>query len=352
MRTWAALVLASVPLGAQSFAVDACRADGEIRKASRAASLYSSRVEERYGEAIASREWMLVMGALDQDIDVVFSQIATGGSADYKRIEAEFRRELDAMLTGLPQALAVPLSQRAANLLPLEINKFMPSTSAAGRWRILQTRLNGVGFFVDGPGLAQDEVEALCWAGRSVSRVLNGVNFETLPGALKTITNLHREWERYRWNGPLQLFHELALNRGLRGIAGSKGDARFHPPSFDLIALHPFAGIEVARNAGSIKHFESLAVEVAGGTLWFADWTQFLSGSFVLAYDETGRRGMGPLVRLSNYATAGLVARTDVAGNSRTTLLLTVDALRVLNSDASAKASMQVRGIVGRLLTK
>lgn len=348
----AALALASPPIGAQSFAADACAADGKLRKASAAASLYPSQVEERYGEALASREWMTVMGALDQDIDTVFGRIANGGSADYKRIEAAFRQALDTMLTGLPQALAVPLSQRAAKLQPLEINQFMPSMSGAGRWRLLQTQSNGVGLFVDGPGLAQDEVEALCWAGRSVSRVLNGVNFETLPGALTTITNLQREWERYRWNGPLQLFHELALNRGLRAIVRPKGDARFHPPSFDLIALHPFAGIEVARNGGSIKHIQSLAVEMAGGTLWFADWTQFLSASFVLAYDETGRRGMGPLVRVSKYATAGLVVRDDAAGKSRATLLLTVDALRVLNSDASAKASMQVRGIVGRLLTK
>jgi hypothetical protein len=337
-RAIAALAFASLPLGAQGFAADACGMDGKLRKESRAASLYPSQVEERYGEPIASREWMTVMGALEQDIGGVFGQIATGGSADYKRIEAAFRQSLTTMLTGLPEALAVPLSQRAAKLQPLEINQFMPSMSGAGRWRILQTRANGVGMFVD--GLAQDEVESLCWAGRSVSRVLNGVNFETLPGALATITNLHREWERYRWNGPLQLFHELALNRGLRAVVGPKGDARFNPPSFDLIALHPFAGIEVARNGGSIRHVESLAIEMGGGTIWFADWTQFVSASFVLAYDDAGRRGIGPLVRVSKYATAGFVVRDDVAGKSRTTLLLTVDALRVLNSDASAKASM------------
>lgn len=344
-----ALVLLAFPVRAQVEA--ACRRDGPARADSRAIRLHPDRVEARYAELIADRQWMPVLSAIDQDAGATLDSLSRDGTPAFIAAQRRLRESLRLMLDSFPRALAVQLSARAVELQRLEINQFEPSMSASGQWRLLQTRTSGLGLPLTAD-LRADEVEALCWSARSVSRILNGVNYETLPGALEHIVNLAREWERYRWNGPVQLVHELVLNRVVRAVVPAKGDATYHPPRFDLVALHPFAGVELSRQGGSIRQGESFAVETGGFTIWMKDWKQFIGASWVLAYDSDGRIGRGPLVRVSKYATAGLLSRKDASGTARKSLLLTIDVLRIFKPDAAAELNAQTRGVVGELLSK
>lgn len=345
----AGLLLCATRLQAQ---VDqACKRDGPPRAESRAIRLHPDRVEERYGELIASRQWMPVLNALEQDTRLILDSLSGGGTPAFVAAQGLMHAAVVQLLDSLPKALDVSLATRAGVLQRLEINKFEPSVGGSGQWRLLQSRAQGLGIPL-GSDLRPDEVEALCWSGRSVSRILNGVNYETLPGALAHIVTLGREWERYRWNGPVQLLHELALNRVLRTVVRPTGDARYHPPKVDLVAIHPFAGVELVRENGSIKQGESFALETGGFTVWFNEWKQFVGASWVLAYDADGRIGRGPLVRVSKYATAGVLFRKDAGGTSRKSLLLTVDVLRIFKPDAAAGLAAQTRGIVGELVAK
>ena len=72
----------------------------------------------------------------------------------------------------------------------------------------------------------------------------------------------------------------------------------------------------------------------------------------MLAYDTDGRTGYGALVRLGGYVTAGFVNRDDAAGKSRTSLLVNLDALRLLKPDALPQAVRQAQSIAGEVLDR
>ena len=73
--------------------------------------------------------------------------------------------------------------------------------------------------------------------------------------------------------------------------------------------------------------------------------------SWVLAWDSNGQIGRGPLVHVSGYVAAGALWRRDALGKRRGSLVLSIDALRVLNPDEVAQAHRQARGIAGKLLS-
>ena len=119
----------------------------------------------------------------------------------------------------------------------------------------------------------------------------------------------------------------------------------------DLIALHPFAGIELQRQGESFDRTQSLALETGGFTVWFNDWRRHLGVSWVLAWDSDGRIGRGPLVHVSGYVAAGALWRRDALGKRRGSLVISLDALSLLNPDEVAQAHRQARGIAGKLLS-
>jgi hypothetical protein len=144
----------------------------------------------------------------------------------------------------------------------------------------------------------------------------------------------------------------MLLNRVKRLVVRPKGSSRFNPPHLDLVAAHPFAGIELVRTDGGVKRGESIAAELGGATLWINDWKQHVGATWVLAYDSDGRIGRGPLVRLGGYVTAGVLSRKDAGGKSRKSLLINIDALRLLKPDAVPQAVRQAQSIAGEVLDR
>lgn len=325
------------------------RVDFGPRRGSPVSHLHPSRVTDRYATAIASRDWLAAFGGLEQDIDTTLARLAVNGAEPFRRVSGELREAIDSTLAALYPILDLPISQRARALQPLGIRRFEP-VLADTDWEILPSR-EGEGVLIPRDSIVPAEFEAICWASRSFGRLLGGVNDETIPAARARITALAAQWERYRDDGPMQLPHELALNRLWRARFGGRSEARYAPPRVDLIVLHPFAGIEVARRGGSLGRTESLAIETGGFTVWFDDWRRHLGVSWVLAWDAAGGIGRGPLVHVSGYVAAGALWRRDAVGKRRGSLVVSIDALRVLNPDEIAQAHRQARGIAGKLLS-
>jgi len=343
-----AMAVAPLATNAQVIAT-ACNAGGP-RAGSAAEALHPDRVLERFASPIANREWMPVLRSVQQDVRRTFADLTgTAPTPAFTALRATFESALAAVLDSLPAILDVDLSRRAARLQGSAFRQFEPFPDMNGDWRILQVDPpRPIGEIVD-PSLKPDEAEAICWAGRSVSHLLGGVNFETVPGALARITALARAWEGYRFNGPSQLLHELVASSTLHALFPATGRRNFEPPRVDLVLIHPFAGVELARRDSTIRESESLAIELGGVTAWFGQWTHYVGVSWVIAYDGSGSIGRGPLLHASRFATAGVLFRKDDVGVRRKSLLLTVDLLKFLRSDETRLATQQLRAIAGRL---
>jgi hypothetical protein len=313
-------------------------------------AVHPDRLRERFGRSITAHDWATVFAGYTAVIDTTLNDLGSGAAFDSLR--RAFENAADSMAVGLARALQHPTSELAAALADLEINQFRPVTNLDGNLIILQSNRRPLGVALDSTRLTGDQLQVICWSGWSLHRLLANVNFETIPGALARVEAQERRWERYRTQGPMQLPHEMTLNRLRRLLFPPRGSARFNPPRFDVVAVHPFAGIELVRTDNGVARSESVAAELGGATLWINDWKQHIGASWVLAYDSDGRIGRGPLFRLGGYATAGVLSRKDASGKSRKSLLIDIDALRLLKPDAVPQAVRQAQSIAGEVLDR
>ena len=312
-------------------------------------AVHPDRLRERFARSIAAHDWATAFAGYSAVIDTTLARL-DGGAGDFTAMRRQFQSAADTVAVGLARALQRPQSELAGALAELEINQFRPVTNVNGDLVILQSNRIPLGVTLDSTRLSGEQLEAVCWSGWSLHRLLSNVNFETIPGALARVEAQERRWERYRTNGPMQLPHEMLLNRSLRLVNPPRGSSRFNPPRFDFVVVHPFAGVELVRTDDGVAPGHSFAAELGGGTLWIRDWKQHIGASWVIAYDQSGRIGRGPLVRLGGYATAGVLNRKDAGGKSRTSLLINIDALRLLKPDVGPQAVRQAQSIAGEVL--
>jgi len=327
----------------------------EPRKGSRVADLHPSRIAERYAESISGKRWLVVFGRLKADIDTAFAGLsqAAGATPAFQSLQGQLRQVIDSIDNQLLPIFEAPLSRRPVLVDSLEIGQFEPFQPPTGGGFVILGRDTPprapVRLVTD--SLRLTEYEALCWASRSQAKLLSAFNYEAAPIGNAMIDRLAREWQSYREDGPVQLPHEMLVNRGLRALFVRKKEQRYHPSRFDLVLVHPFAGFEVARRGnGEFDKHEAYAAELGGFTLWTSGWTKHFGASWLLAYDPDGRVGQGPLVRVSGYFTAGLVFRNDSSGVRRKSLLVTMDLLRFLRLDTADMALRQARGVAEALV--
>ena len=105
---------------------------------------------------------------------------------------------------------------------------------------------------------------------------------------------------------------------------------------------------------GYVSERSLKAMIAAGGkpfTELYDDWRRHLGVSWVLAWDSDGRIGRGPLLHVSGYVAAGALWRRDALGKRRGSLVISLDALSLLNPDEIAQAHRQAHGIAGKLLS-
>lgn len=351
-----AVVLATVTFAAASSPAAPGRCDDPWGNppgfTEKARAVHPDRLRERFARSINARDWATAFAGYTAVIDTTLARLDGSGAGDFAQLRRELQTIADSMAIALARAMQRPPTELAGALSELEINRFRPVTNLNGDLVILQSNARPLGIPLDSTRLSADQFEAVCWSGWSLHRLLSNVNFETIPGALVRIEAQERRWERYRTNGPMQLPHEMVLNRVRRWVLPPRGSSRFNPPRLDLVAVHPFAGIELVRTDGGVARSESVAAELGGFTYWINDWKQHLGATWVLAYDADGRIGRGPLVRLGGYATGGVLTRKDAGGKKRTSLLITIDALRLLKPDVVPQATRQAQSIAGEALDR
>ena len=79
---------------------------------------------------------------------------------------------------------------------------------------------------------------------------------------------------------------------------------------------------------------------------------------FALSYNmQMGQAGLlsfghAVFFGLGGYATAGVLSRKDAGGKSRKSLLINVDALRLLKPDAAPQAVRQLQSLAGEVLNR
>jgi len=307
-------------------------------------------LRERFAVSVVQHAWPTVVAGYGAQIDSALMSPGPGTSTAFAKARDAFRPALRQVTTEMLQVLLLPNSAWAERLASIEINQFRPQNNARNELTFLQSSSNAFGTPIDTAAMSIDERRIICWSSWSMNRLLQNINFETIPGALINIEAQTRRWERYRTDGPMQLPHELVVNRLKRAVVPATGSNRFNPPRWDLVAVHPFAAVEMTRVDGRFRRSESLAVELVGATLWINDWRQHIGGSFVMAYDADGRLGRGVVARAGGYATAGVLQRRAADGISRTSVLLVIDALRLLKPDAATQALRQTQGVAGEIL--
>jgi len=295
----------------------------------------------KFAERIVAKDWLAVIDGYGEAIDVGLRGRARG-SAEANALRDSLTLAVDRLLLEARNAVQRPKRTWAAALNPLDINQTRP-TFSGGRLVMLETASRPRGVAV--PTAAEDstEVDALCWTAWSVYQLLHAINFETVPDAVLRVEATAARWDRYEARGPLQLPHELALNRVVRAL-NLTGGGRYDPPTFELIFGHPFAGFELRRADGAVLQQATAAAHVGGFTLWLADRKFPLSVTWVAsaAQDVVGQ---GPVVRLGELGSVGYIDRKPPGAPSFRSFALQLDALAFLLDDERAKKVLSLVGL-------
>jgi hypothetical protein len=147
-----------------------------------------------------------------------------------------------------------------------------------------------------------DAFEAAKLTLRTAALVERAFTFQTLPvleEARQEAARRNRMWHAYFDDARVQLPHELALNSYLYRQAAKKDAGFAETPRYQVIFLHPSAGLQYIRSADAGSRFEpALLLEIAGinGWKWKDDGSMStaLGASLVWTYsDRAGTSGSG-----------------------------------------------------------
>jgi hypothetical protein len=313
-----------------------------------AAPVHPDRLRAQYAPAIVARDWATVVTGYEGTVELTLKAMPSPSPAFQAARDSILAAQRVARLEML-EWIGKPVRARQGVLTGNTVNQFRPLV-LQGRLVFLQDTGHVRGVPIDTAGMRASEVEAVCWSSWALYRLAGMVNYETVPAALARVEAQTRRWERYQAKGPLQLPHELVVNRLLRGLKGSTSRTQFQPPRWDVVLAHPFAGVELRRAGDGVARTETVALEAGGVTLWFSDWKRYVGASYVMSSTAAGDLGHGALLKLGGLATAGVINRKDNAGKSGTVLLVQLDALRLLANDNNAKRVLGLFGISGEAL--
>lgn len=320
-----------------------------VRPTGPAAAVHPARLRAQYAEAIVARDWATAITGYTGSVELTLGALPNPSPAFVALRDSIVSAQRTARLEMLA-LVDRPVRERQGVLTGDVVNQFRPLLVPGGTIAVLQNSTRFRGVPIDTTALRPHEVNAICWSSWALYRLAGAVNYESVPTALARVEAQTQRWERYRTKGPLQLPHELIVNRALRGLKDKGPSASFTPPRWDLVALHPFAGVELRRAGNGVARSETVALEAGGFTLWFNDWKRYLGASYVVSSTAAGEVGHGALLRLGGLATAGVVQRRDESGARSTMLLVQLDALRLLANDNNAKRVLGLLGVSGEAL--
>ena len=331
-------------------AATACADEPGARGRGVAATVHPEALRARYAAAIVARDWEHAIrgyvGTIDSTVRAVTAVNATPAPTSVAFLEA-YRAALAPLADATVDAVRAPRRDWARLLGDAEINQMRPVLDG-GRVVVMQ-RSTGFELEIPVDALRADERDVVCWSAWSLYRLFGTINFETVPAAFARVEATSRRWQRYQQGGPLQLPHELLLNRLARPLVGG---GPYDPPRVALAVLHPFAGLELRRSGGGWVQRQGAAVHLAGVTVWLGDWRTHVGASWIAAADGDGVVGQGALVRLGDLVHVGFLDRPVAGGPRQRSALFQLDVLRLIASDARAKQGLAALGISGEIFTQ
>jgi hypothetical protein len=350
LRLGGFLALLGTPAAAQNDPSRACTHVPDSPGGGAAARVHPTTLSERYAREIAARDWTTAIRGYGATIVSTLGDTLEPGkapSAAYAPVARALRSQATALVNATAAVVSGPRANWAQGLGDAELNQVRPVLDD-GRVLLMQ-RSTGAQVVVPVESLRVEEREALCWSAWSLYRLLQTVNFETVPAALARVEATAGRWTRYQNGGPLQLPHELLLNRLVRPVIGSIGSGRYDPPRFTLTAAHPFAGVELRRTGEGWDNDQGAAVHLTGFTVWFGDWKTNVGASWIAAASGDGKIGQGALLRIGDLVSFGFIDRRRADGQMQRSAIFQLDALRLIASDARAKTRLAALGISGEI---
>ncbi len=349
LRLAALLALLGAPAAAQE-AATACFDVAAEPGRGLAAAVHPTALRERYAAAIVARDWETAIRGYVATIDSTLrASVAESSrpSAAYTPVAESYRRALAPLADAATDAVRAPRRDWARLLRDAEINQARPVPDE-GRALIMQ-RSTGEAITIPLDAIRPEERDALCWSAWGLYRLLGTVNFETVPAAFARVEATAGRWTRYQDGGPLQLPHELLLNRLARPLVGGIGAGRYDPPRITLTAVHPFAGVELRRTGNAWANDQGAAVHLAGFTVWLGDWKTNVGASWIAAASGDGTVGQGALLRFGDLVNIGFIDRRVAGGPLQRSAIFQLDALKLIASDARAKQALAALGISGEI---
>jgi hypothetical protein len=344
------LAAGPITLRAQPSVVEvACRQPTENPGHDYPSLVHPTRLREQFAKDIVAGNWSNAIRGYAGVITTALRDtqaLAAPRSAAFRDISSRFEREVTDLSNAAAAAVLAPRAEWAAKLSAAEINRAQPRPD--GGQMVVMARADGGQIILPNDGLRQEEAQLLCWSSWSLDRLLGTVNFETVPAAFLRVRQTADRWTRYQEGGPLQLPHELLLNRLVRPVLGGRGASRYDPPRVSLAAVHPFAGVELRRADGGWKNRQGAAVHLAGVSVWLGDFRTNVGASWIAAADGDGTVGQGGMLRVSDLVSIGFIDRR-IDGVKRRSSIFQLDALRLISSDANAKRALSAIGISGKM---
>lgn len=344
------LTLSASVVWAQGDSTGACMNVPESAGGGVASIVHPRTLRERYASEITARDWATAIRGYGATIVRTLGdtlEIGRAPSSAYPMVAKALREQVTVLVNATAAAVSGPRADWARQLGDAEMNQARPVIEEGEV--LLMQRSTGAQIVVPVATLRLEERQAICWSAWSLYRLLQTVNFETVPAAFARVEATARRWTRYQDGGPLQLPHELLLNRLLRPVVGKVGTERYDPPRITLTAVHPFAGVELRRTGGGWANDQGAAVHLAGFTVWLGDWKTNVGASWIAAASGDGTVGQGALVRLGDLANVGFIDRRIAGGPMQRSAIFQLDALKLIASDARAKRALAAIGISGEM---
>jgi hypothetical protein len=301
----------------------------------------------KFAPQLAVRDWPAVLDGYSTATAIALRPGLTS-SAGFTTTSLALSQAIAQQVAGARAAVERPAREWAASLRDVDVNLTRPTVSG-GAVLVLEGGDTPRGVVVPLAELSNDEADAICWSAWSVYQLLNALNFATVPAAFARVEATGARWERYASAGPLQLPHELLLNRLARPITSLASMTKYDPPRIQFIAAHPFAGFELRRRGANLQQSQSAAAHLLGVTLWLGDWRTHVSATWIAAVSDDVL-GQGAILRLDDVISAGFIDRRVSGSPVQRSLIIQVDALRLIADDAQAKRLLSLFGISGVVL--
>lgn len=171
-----------------------------------------------------------------------------------------------------------------------------------------------------------DTRRGLCWSALSMHAVLSTYVQPALESTAAALAGLSQRWDAYS-EGYSQLPWELALNSRRYDMVKQ----RYQPPTFQLVALHPSAGVQLAgATPRDVRRIDVAMLEVVGFVRYSSDYQRYWGFSALGTVATSASPTYGVLAHLWWPNMAAGVTFGAEKGSARPSYVVSVDLFGII----------------------